>query len=476
MEEIEVKSSRDYIFLNFFTILVPIILYPFITSIVSPSDYGNYIFLQSIAMFTIAICNFGCLVGFKRNYFECNSNKEKHLLLTSIQLFLLAIFLIVIFINLIFEDQIFKFLNKSNSSQNFWLLILIGVSLESISKYYLTFLVNEQNSKRYCLLLMLKNSFYIIFVLLFFFLNYKILSLIYSLLISNLILFLIILIYQLKNIEFVFSLNPIVKTIKISYPLILRVLFGQLNARLDKILITLIAGVASTGVYAIAQSISYFIFQVITSLDKVFITSLNKKLFSGIRDIKEYLTPYLFISSIAAVSVIMFNDIIYFLLIDEIYHGAENIVIILSLYYFFLFFNKITGTQLIYLKKMWLIGNLFFLSVISNFFMNIILIRLFGMLGAAIATLITSIVFILIQKYFAERNMELRMNTKSLYLICSFVLLVSIFQLTINYNFSNEFYLSIFFIKILILISFISVAQIFKLFEIKKFLKNFIKF
>ncbi len=476
MDEIEVKSSRDYIFLNFFTILVPVILYPFITNIITPGEYGNYIFLQSIAMFTIAICNFGCLVGFKRNYFECKSNKEKHLLLTSIQIFIVGIFLIVIFINYIYEDQIFKFLNKSSSSQNFWLLILMGVSLDSISKYYLTFLVNEQNSKLYCFLLLLKNFFYIIFVLLFFFLDYKILSLIYSLLISNLILFLLILIYQLKKIQFAFSFNPIIKTIKISYPLIFRILFGQLNAKLDKILITLIAGVASTGVYAIAQSISYFIFQVITSLDKVFITSLNKKLFSGVRDLKEYLTPFLFISSVAAISIIMFNDIIYFLLIDEKYHGAGNLVIILSLYYFFLFFNKITGTQLIYLKKMWLIGNLFFLSVISNFFMNILFIKHFGMMGAAMATLITSIIFTLIQKYFADKNMELKMNNKSLYFICIFVLLVSIFQLFINYNFNNVFNLSIFLIKIFILIFFVSLAQILKLFEIKKFYKNFVKF
>ena len=125
---------------------------------------------------------------------------------------------------------------------------------------------------------------------------------------------------------------------------------------------------------------------------------------------------------------------------------------------------------------MWLIGNLFFLSVISNFFMNILFIKHFGMMGAAMATLITSIIFTLIQKYFADKNMELKMNNKSLYFICIFVLLVSIFQLFINYNFNNVFNLSIFLIKIFILIFFVSLAQILKLFEIKKFYKNFVKF
>ena len=82
--------------------------------------------------------------------------------------------------------------------------------------------------------------------------------------------------------------------------------------------------------------------------------------------------------------------------------------------------------------------------------MNILFIKHFGMMGAAMA-LITSIIFTLIQKYFADKNMELKMNNKSLYFICIFVLLISIFQLFINYNFNNVFNLSIFLIKIFIL-------------------------
>ena len=95
---------------------------------------------------------------------------------------------------------------------------------------------------------------------------------------------------------------------------------------------------ANTGIYAIAQSIAYFIFQLTTSLDKVFITELNKKLFSGITNIKNYLTPYLYISALSALFIILFNDIIYYFLIDERYYGAENIIILLSFYYFSLFF------------------------------------------------------------------------------------------------------------------------------------------
>ena len=65
----EISSTRNYILLNLFTILTPIILYPFITRIISTESYGNFIFIQSLALLILAISNFGCLVGFRRNYF-----------------------------------------------------------------------------------------------------------------------------------------------------------------------------------------------------------------------------------------------------------------------------------------------------------------------------------------------------------------------------------------------------------------------
>ena len=223
----EISSSRNYILLNFFTILVPIFLYPFITKIISPKEFGNFIFIQSIAMFVVAISNFGCLVGFKRNYFECKTKNEKHQLLCSIQVFILFLLSIILLINFIFEDKIFYKLDQLESTENFWFLILLASSLDIISKYYLTFLVNEEKSKLYSFLLMLKNIIYIISVLIFFFLGYKILSLVYSLLISNSILVLSILIMQLNSIKFIFSFNAVKKILFVSYPLIFRILFNQ---------------------------------------------------------------------------------------------------------------------------------------------------------------------------------------------------------------------------------------------------------
>ena len=471
----EISSTRNYILLNLFTILTPVILYPFITRIISTESYGNYIFIQSIALLILAISNFGCLVGFKRNYFEYSSKKKRYILLSFIQIFIFFVFFLVLSINFIFEEYIFRFINKTDISHSFWSLILLAISFDFFSKYYLTYLVNEEKSKLYCILIITKNFFYVFFTLIFFFYDFKILSLVYSLLISNSVLFILILLIQLKEQKITFQYKQVIKILKISYPLTLRILFGELNTKLDKILITILAGVSGTGIYTVAQSISYFVFQFITSLDKVFITKLNKKLFSGNHNIKNYLTPYLFISAAVALLLILFNDIIYLILIDKKYHGAENIVIILTLYYFFLFFNKVTGAQLIYIKKIWLISNLFFLSVVGNFILNLFFIKYFGIIGAATATLINSLFFTFIQIYLSSKFMKLRLNLKDIYLICGLLIIFSFIQLLLNNFFAKDFSLTILIIKLFFFTIFLYLGHKFNLFQYKKFIKNFIK-
>ena len=73
----DIISSRDYLFLNAFIIFVPIILYPLITEKISTEQYGNYIFLQSVAFLFVGISNFGCLVGYKRNFLNTETIKKK---------------------------------------------------------------------------------------------------------------------------------------------------------------------------------------------------------------------------------------------------------------------------------------------------------------------------------------------------------------------------------------------------------------
>ena len=67
----------------------------------------------------------------------------------------------------------------------------------------------------------------------------------------------------------------------------------------------------STGIYAIGQSIAYSIFQVMTSLDKVFVPEIYKMMFiKKYKEIGNYLSPFFFFLSLLTLGIISSANII----------------------------------------------------------------------------------------------------------------------------------------------------------------------
>jgi len=431
--ENDIGHSRNYLILNLLILLGYIFLYPLITSKINPNDYGNYIFAHSIAVIIVVISNLGLKIGYKRNFFEYRDNKEEtEKLLFSVQLFVILIFSLIIILNLIFNNFIFSIFNETKEIEKFWFLLLTAIMFDSFSKYYLTYLENQKRSKSYFVIIFIKSIVFFIITFILLFNNFGILSLIYGLFGSNMLMILMIIFAQ-RNFKLNFSMPYLKEALKISIPNTPKLLFGQLNAKADKILISTISTFSNTGIYAIAQSLSYVIFQITTSLDKVFITETNKMLFENKSDgIGSYLTPFIYFCSIPAIILILFNNIVLNILIDSRYHGSENIIIILSIYYFTLIFSKISGTQLIFKKKVWLNSNIFILNIITNIVLNIPFIIYFGILGAAIATLLSSVLTVFISVFYASKHVPIKYEKNKILVIYFFVMSASIFSILIN--------------------------------------------
>ena len=390
----DIFHSRNYLILNFLILCGYLILYPIITKKILPSDYGNYIFAHAIAMIIVGISSLGLKLGYKRNFFELYKSKQKtENLLFTVQIFATCIFILVFIVNKIFEENILIYFEGLKNINNFWSLLILALMFDSLSKYYLIFLENNLNSQKYFIITFSKTALYFILIIYFLFNNYGVVSLLYGLLASNSLILIFTILSQIKNSSFRFKRDYIKSILEISIPNTPKVLFGQLNSKIDKIFISVLSTFSNTGIYAIAQSISYVIFQIMTSLDKVFITKTNKMLFDNENDkIGPYLTSFFYFCSLPAFGLILFNDTLMDIFIDEKYHGSENIIIILSIYYFTLIFGKISSTQLIFAKKVWLNTNYFILNVILNIVFNIPLIYYFGITGAAIATLLSSLI------------------------------------------------------------------------------------
>jgi O-antigen/teichoic acid export membrane protein len=102
----------------------------------------------------------------------------------------------------------------------------------------------------------------------------------------------------------------------------------------------------------------------------------------------------------------LFSEEIIFVLTPPSYHGASNIVSLLSLMYVLYFFGK--QPQLIYAKKSGLISILTLASISINILVNIPLIKKFGVDGAAYGSLLSALISAALtlgvsQKYFFIR-------------------------------------------------------------------------
>lgn len=239
MRNKDIHHSKIYLILNFLTLIGYVILYPVITRFLEPSLYGEYILLNTSLSLLIGISNFGCKVGYRRNFFEPNNKYLLESLLFSTQTFIFIIFLFNLIIFISFRDYIFSYFNASLELKSISILLMISLMMGSFSNYYLIFLENKNLSKKYFLIFFLKT--YIFFITTIFFLTngYALKSIAYGLFLSNFFLLSLTIYLQFsKNLtKYTFNVTLLKEVINISIPSTPRSLFAKINSDLDKILI-----------------------------------------------------------------------------------------------------------------------------------------------------------------------------------------------------------------------------------------------
>jgi len=202
--------------------------------------------------------------------------------------------------------------------------------------------------------------------------------------------------------------------LKISYPLTPRIFLGVIGTQFDKYMIGLLATVGGVGIYSIGQRVSNTIFMFMTAIQNVFSPHVYKKMFDmkekGGEAIGKYLTPFAYVCISVALLVSLFSEEIISILTPPSYHGAIDIVIILSMFYGFMFFGKLNGNQLIFTKKTHITSLLTMVSIGLNVGFNIPFIMKWGTIGAAWGTLsaglISGCIFFMVSQHYYEIKWE----------------------------------------------------------------------
>jgi O-antigen/teichoic acid export membrane protein len=389
-KEQQIKNSFIYLIPVIVSSLIPLLTLPVFTRILTKGDFGVYALAQIYAVFMSGLANFGLIISYERNFFQYRDKKKASELLYSTLIFVITVFSVFVFLTYLFKAHISRLIigTSQHSGLLFWAFCAVGFA--SFKTYYLTYFKNIENAKsftRYTIYESLIGAFSSLFLVAY--LRTGVIGLVWGQLLASFIVFFILTTNFLKILPFSFNWLILKESLKLSYPLAPRVFIGVIGQQFDKYMIGLLATIGGVGIYSIGQRISYMVFTYMTAIQNVYSPQVYRRMFDkaekGGESIGVYLTPFVYLSIAAALMISLFSEEIISILTPKSYHGAIDIVIILSMFYGSMFFGK--QPQLVFAKKTHITLLLSIVTIALNIGLNIPFIMKWGTIGAAWATL-----------------------------------------------------------------------------------------
>jgi O-antigen/teichoic acid export membrane protein len=207
------------------------------------------------------------------------------------------------------------------------------------------------------------------------------------------------------------SVAYIIDALKYGLPLVPHVIGTVLVTMIDRIFISHYIGMDAVGVYAAGYQISLILFIIITSFNQVWTPWLFPKLKEGTYENRRQIVKiiYLFFAILVLCaflfSLISFPFIQFYL--DESYFDSSMVIPWLLASFVFHGMYIVMGSFLYFSKKTGLLSLATIITALVNILFNFILVPIFGVIGAAQASIISFLFGFLLTWYFASLCVKL---------------------------------------------------------------------
>ncbi|APZ45331.1 hypothetical protein BW723_03010 [Polaribacter reichenbachii] len=393
-------NSGIYSILNLLQKGINFLLVPILTSYLTTYDYGVVAVVTAVSaflnVFYLLSLN-GCLNRFYYEYKD-DVEKVKKLFGTIVTFVFLFSFLLTIVLFLGHKYLIDPFLDNV-SFFPFMLIGMISILFNPVYTIFQNTLQARQEGKRFGknnLMFFTTNlCFLLISVTL---LNLGAKGVLGSLALTNIIFFIYTISRFGKDITIGIDISILRESIKYSLPLVPHSLSGVVTTIIDRLFINNMLSTSLTGIYHLGNTFGGVVFLLASGVNQAFVPWFNEQAklqkYNGIPRIAKVLV---FLYCIIALGLSFFGKNIIFIITPEVYHQGWKVIpyisfafVFHSVYYFFstpLFYNiEKKGSRVLPFFTIF--------SAIVNIILNYFLIKEYGFLGAAIATLITKFVLV----------------------------------------------------------------------------------
>ena len=381
-----------YGFISVLDKVIPMLLLPVITRLLSdPADFGIYDMYNVIVGFGTPLAVMGMYDAMFREYFERDDHQYRYDVTATANRIVVVVSVCLAMVLILFSSPLSKLFFGSAGNGKITVLAAVGIFVSS-NRTIIAAPTRIQNKRKvYVGSGILSSLSYYALAIGLIYLGYSYYGMIYGSLFSGTLL---LLLFWALNREFfvrgTLNRHVALELIKIGLPTVPGFIIYWVYNSMDRIMISSMLGLSHVGIYAVGSKLasfsslvyaafaggwSYFAFSTMKDEDQV---ALNSKVF-------EYL------------AIISFTSLILFYpLIRPIFHVLfpvsyfEGLVVVPYLYLspLLLMLFQTVGNQFLVVKKSYLSTISLGLGAVLNVGLNRVLIPLWGVEGAAVATVV----------------------------------------------------------------------------------------
>jgi len=394
-----VKNSVIYLGTEILNKAIPFLLIPIITRYLTPTEYGFYGIYQVLLSFLAPFISMNLQNNITRNFFKVSHEKLSKIISSVILILHINVFVgfvVIYLISLVFQ-------NPFGINQQFLYIMPIIIYSQMINSFNLTILRNKEKAFEYGVVqitITIINFSATLLLLISYHQGWE--SLIYSLLLGNVV----VMVYSFYSLyseyKLGFYFSSISEILKISIPLVFHLLGGSIIFLSDRVFIQYLEGLKEVGIYSIGSQFGMITMIVINAIIMAISPWIYKQLSNNINIYKKL---YIFMGLFVVLGIVLWLASLAIIpyMVDQRYILATDLIFWISLAFIFRGWYQLFFNVIVHYGKTGIFIYITFGSAILNMILNYYLIKLNGMVGAAQATAVAFFMMFISTKIYLTR-------------------------------------------------------------------------
>ena len=430
------KHSSVYSAAVFLKKGIGFIMIPIYTRFLTSADYGVLELLSLVLEIIATIVGFRLIGGMTRYYHHYDNPRDKEEVLTTTFIFTAIVSLAFLVVLQLLSKPISAIVSGSTQYVTCFQIVFICLAVQNVYLISENYLLIKKRSFLYSTLsivtLVVGLSFNILFLV---FLKMGVIGILYSMLIAKLLNLIIVVPISLRNIRMRFSWEKLFEMIRFSLPLIPASVSILIVHFSDRIFVQKYCTLDELGLYSLGYKfgmivsimISAPIFQIWNTYRfEIAKRSDAKQVMS--RVFTYYSTVLIFISLALSVYI---REIIA-IMASSAFQGSASVVPLIILSYVFHGISTFFSIGIAITYKTKYAAYIQALVAVINILLNLFLIPNFGIMGAAISTILTFLCFFGLSFIISQKLYPLPLEYQRLFLLCGISLAIFFISSFVN--------------------------------------------